>query len=581
MRIVGRRIPLTQSVHRSMKRTAVLGKLMETAPGMMKARNRFGFSSKKFEEKMNYYILQEMIENEMISPCNDHHYSNESFTSNELGVNDIPAEECQKFREVLETRCSSGSECSPSRRQRVPRKDSQSSIEREIAALNQEMQQIQLQCQEIVDTHAKEQQRVSKQSEVLRSAEPGFRSPRMVPRMGTRLDHLKQLQGMVPMQPQRMQQESEVAPLWVRHEHLARMASQMQREAMAAADHNRNTKQEESKESNSSAYNTGESTRSTPLTFELHNDQNTSMLSLNAAAPSVVERASTIYDEDMYAEIPCVSQSQSTLSVSRMSQTEEDNPQKESLQELYTQYADVMYTNRANLQHTIMVQQKLFQQQLMQRARSRQQQQQEQQQRKSKRKPADESPHSRSSSSSKGKPADKSRSNSGNRSGSSGDHCEAVKNEDSGSGMEWVVKRRADGSRYITRRPVRNRLLKERAKKLNEERCGLTTDDDAMSELKVGRYWNKEERKRHLEKSRDRKMKREAQLRQRMETVKEAEEGSKKEPNIVELSHRKMMRHKNKKVLDDFTTIHEMLAHGARDQNPQGTYNPLLSVTTV
>ena len=155
------------------------------------------------------------------------------------------------------------------------------------------------------------------------------------------------------------------------------------------------------------------------------------------------------------------------------------------------------------------------------------------------------------------------------------------KNED-GTEMEWVVKRRADGSRYITRRPIRNKLLKERAKKLNEERCGMTTDDDAVSELKVGRYWNKEDRKRHLEKSRDRKSKKEALLRQRMETVKEAEECARREPNIVELSHRKMMRHKGKKVLDDFTTIHEMLAHGTRDHTqPKVAYNPLLSVTTV
>ena len=50
---------------------------------------------------------------------------------------------------------------------------------------------------------------------------------------------------------------------------------------------------------------------------------------------------------------------------------------------------------------------------------------------------------------------------------------------------EWKVKIRPDGTRYITRRPARNRLLKERAARLNEERSGMTTDDDNMSELKV------------------------------------------------------------------------------------------------
>lgn len=54
---------------------------------------------------------------------------------------------------------------------------------------------------------------------------------------------------------------------------------------------------------------------------------------------------------------------------------------------------------------------------------------------------------------------------------------------------EWKVKIRPDGTRYITRRPARMRLLKERERRLNEERCsGLTTDDDAMSELKVNKF---------------------------------------------------------------------------------------------
>ncbi|XP_042897263.1 E3 ubiquitin-protein ligase PDZRN3-B isoform X2 [Parasteatoda tepidariorum] len=75
--------------------------------------------------------------------------------------------------------------------------------------------------------------------------------------------------------------------------------------------------------------------------------------------------------------------------------------------------------------------------------------------------------------------------------------------------MEWKVKRRPDGTRYITRRPVRNKILKERALQIMEERCGLTTDDDALSELKTGKYWTREERKRHLEKARDRKQRKE------------------------------------------------------------------------
>lgn len=54
--------------------------------------------------------------------------------------------------------------------------------------------------------------------------------------------------------------------------------------------------------------------------------------------------------------------------------------------------------------------------------------------------------------------------------------------------MEWKVKRRSDGTRYIARRPVRNRILKNRALRINEERSVLTTEDDTISEVKVRLY---------------------------------------------------------------------------------------------
>ena len=40
---------------------------------------------------------------------------------------------------------------------------------------------------------------------------------------------------------------------------------------------------------------------------------------------------------------------------------------------------------------------------------------------------------------------------------------------------------------------------------MEERFSNLTTDDDTVSELKMGRYWNKEERKRHLQTIRQRK----------------------------------------------------------------------------
>lgn len=73
--------------------------------------------------------------------------------------------------------------------------------------------------------------------------------------------------------------------------------------------------------------------------------------------------------------------------------------------------------------------------------------------------------------------------------------------------MEWKVKRRPDGSRYIVRRPVKNRTLRAaRASKINEERSNdQTTEDDTISEVKLGRYWCKEDRKKHMEKAKERR----------------------------------------------------------------------------
>lgn len=62
--------------------------------------------------------------------------------------------------------------------------------------------------------------------------------------------------------------------------------------------------------------------------------------------------------------------------------------------------------------------------------------------------------------------------------------------------MKWKVKRRVDGSKYIVKRPLRE------DKKDVEF---LTTDDDTMSEIKLGKFWSKTDRKKHLEKSKERR----------------------------------------------------------------------------
>uniref|UniRef100_A0A8C9NWS4 PDZ domain containing 4 n=1 Tax=Spermophilus dauricus TaxID=99837 RepID=A0A8C9NWS4_SPEDA len=138
------------------------------------------------------------------------------------------------------------------------------------------------------------------------------------------------------------------------------------------------------------------------------------------------------------------------------------------------------------------------------------------------------------------------------------------------------------GTRYVAKRPVRDRLLKARALKSREERSGMTTDDDAVSEMKMGRYWSKEERKQHLIRAREQRKRREFMMQSRLECLREQQNGdSKPELNIIALSHRKTMKKRNKKILDNWITIQEMLAHGARSADGKRIYNPLLSVTTV
>ncbi|XP_022240355.1 uncharacterized protein LOC111085550 isoform X2 [Limulus polyphemus] len=66
-------------------------------------------------------------------------------------------------------------------------------------------------------------------------------------------------------------------------------------------------------------------------------------------------------------------------------------------------------------------------------------------------------------------------------------------------------KKRSNDPRYAIKRSIRNRILKERAQRILEERCGLTTDEDTMSEMKLGRYWPKEARKIHLQQSKERR----------------------------------------------------------------------------
>ncbi|XP_014003010.2 PDZ domain-containing protein 4 [Salmo salar] len=166
--------------------------------------------------------------------------------------------------------------------------------------------------------------------------------------------------------------------------------------------------------------------------------------------------------------------------------------------------------------------------------------------------------------------------------------------------MEWKVKIRSDWTRYVAKRPVRDRLLKARANKIREERSGMTTDDDSVSEMKQGRYWSKEERKQQLLRAREHRQRREFMMQSRLEYLKgdrephggttdgkaaggppglQGETGG--SPSILALSQKKFMKKRNKRILDNWITIQELLAHGSRSPDGKKVYNSLLSVTTV
>ncbi|XP_044207445.1 PDZ domain-containing protein 4-like [Thunnus albacares] len=162
--------------------------------------------------------------------------------------------------------------------------------------------------------------------------------------------------------------------------------------------------------------------------------------------------------------------------------------------------------------------------------------------------------------------------------------------------MEWKVKIRSDGTRYVAKRPVRDRLLKARAMKIREERSGMTTDDDAASEMKQGRYWSKEERKQQLLRAREYRRRREFMMQSRLDYLRgdrdlSSSAGGAEDPrssqlhppgnNILLLSQKKIMKKRNRRILDNWITIQELLAHGSRSPDGKKIYNPLLSVTTV
>ena len=143
--------------------------------------------------------------------------------------------------------------------------------------------------------------------------------------------------------------------------------------------------------------------------------------------------------------------------------------------------------------------------------------------------------------------------------------------------MTWKVRIRRDGTRYITKRPGREKPLRHRERRIQENRSAPTSDDD-QTEAKLGRHWSRDERKRHFRVAREKKLRRDFMQRRRLEALNENVQAA---DQIVELSHVKMTKHKQKRMLfDNFVTVQELLAHGSRTGDVT-ELNPLLSVSYI
>lgn len=145
--------------------------------------------------------------------------------------------------------------------------------------------------------------------------------------------------------------------------------------------------------------------------------------------------------------------------------------------------------------------------------------------------------------------------------------------------MEWKVRITKDGSQIFVQKKdpasgkhARNKLLRERAQKITEERKGMTTDDDTHT-VYQGRYWPRETRRRQLEKVREVRRKKTHKIQQGQKVSDSGSESGKR--NIVEMSHRKM--NKRHEHFDDFITLQEIL----RQRNPAGVVSGPIHVTTV
>lgn len=446
----------------------------------------------------------------------DMQFSNESFISADCTDVDflgIPMDECERFRKLLELKCQVQSANQRSRYYQTStmetKRSDQESVDRELQMLNEELHSIELECLNIVRAHKMQQLKEQyRESWMLHNS--GFRN------YNTSIDL-------------RRHELSDITEL-----------------------------PEKSDKDSSSAYNTGESCRSTPLTLETSPD-NSLRRTADALNSCPEGAASNIPYNASQKNVRSSGESRESSPARYLQSTKDSDTDKASdagdkkvtkLGKSHSTSEKQSSSNGAPYRHSpykhahIPAHAQHYQSymQLIQQ------------------KSAVEYAQSQMSLVSM---------------------CKDLQNS-SEPRMEWKVKVRSDGTRYITKRPVRDKLLRERAIKIKEERSGMTTDDDAVSEMKMGRYWSKEERKQHLRRASEQKKRKEFMMQSRLDCLKEKQTTEDpKEVSIIDLSHKKMMRKRNKKIFDNWMTIQELLTHGTKSPDGSRVYNSLLSVTTV
>ncbi|XP_051986949.1 E3 ubiquitin-protein ligase PDZRN3-B isoform X2 [Xyrauchen texanus] len=432
-------------------------------------------------------------------------FSSESFISADYAdadfLGDFPADECERFRELLELKCQEQRR-SPQQSLFWPSGDivggqgsvGEEGVDKELELLNEELHSIELECLSIVRAHRMQQLREQCREQSWMLHNSGFRN------YNTSVDARRHELADISELPEKSDKDS------------------------------------------SSAYNTGESCRSTPLTLELSPDN--SLRRGNGNQAEAGPSSATCGGNRIMK--PLLSPVQEACSPNRSRPTSSKESEAGSQPEIiertpsrhthpHSPYKHAHIPAHAQHYQSYM---QLIQQKSVEYAQSQL---------------------------------------------SLVSMCrDPVASADLRPKMEWKVKIRSDGTRYITKRPVRDKLLKERALRIREERSGMTTDDDAISELKMGRYWSKEERKQHAVRAKEQRQRREFMKQSRLDCLKEQVVSAEdKEPTIIELSHKKMMKKRNKKIFDNWMTIQELLTHGTKTPDGTRVYNSLLSVTTV